>query len=388
MKQPCFKLCITPFFRYFAMFLIVSIALWGVLGFKTVLAWSTSTMQTSYNYATRSLYQDYTNENTPTSFVNCPDHKCFMFKVSSITGTTTALIKPQSDLGISDPYISNYAWHHNDIYTYLSTVASDGVYVLLPYESPFDAYQFLLVYSHVVTLSAFPLSPQGGINITATSTYANNPVYLSGSYINNGYYNQLDFDVNYDTYGQAIILDNVDIPSQSGIISWSRYLTLPYNGQYTAKIRLTHDTTGSTTAWSSPVTFNLTSSVTLAPVISTSTIDIGFMGTEICSSLFDISCNIKNVFIVLFQPSTNSVSQLVGYKTQIQNKPPFGYITILVNNLNNLSTTTATSSRPFDIVIPQGLRDLIFDPLKTGLTAILWLVSLVWLYNRLKHMQL
>lgn len=231
-------------------------------------------------------------------------------------------------------------------------------------------------------------NPYSYIDLTTTisKTYLNNPVTLSGNYVNADTYDQINFNIESITYGQTLNIPNIDIVLANGSFAWSKDFNMPYTGNFIAKVRLYNSSTASTTEWSSSISFGLASTTeVLNGNISTTT--VGVLGTEICDIL-DVACHLKNVLIVLFQPSTNSVNQLVSYKTQIQNKPPFGYITILITNLGNLSTTTATSSRPFNITIPTGLDDLIFNPLRIGLNALLWFVGLVWLYNRLKHIQL
>lgn len=232
-----------------------------------------------------------------------------------------------------------------------------------------------------------PIQVNSGVSISMTSqTYINNPINFTGTYINTATYDQINLNIISTSYGQTLFIPNIDIVLGNGVYLWNKNINMPYTGNYTVQARLYESSTGSTTLWSNSVSFGLASTTeVLNGNISTTT--VGVLGTEICDIL-DVACHLKNVLIVLFQPSTASVSQLVGYKTQIQNKPPFGYITILVTNLGNLSTTTATSSRPFNITIPTGLNDLIFNPLRVGLNALLWFVGLVWLYNRLKHIQL
>jgi len=103
---------------------------------------------------------------------------------------------------------------------------------------------------------------------------------------------------------------------------------------------------------------------------------------------FSISECFSDLLDYLFTPTEESLTAFTDIKDDLSTKAPFGYVTLLIDQIGDLSTTTASSSWPFHIVLPTFLVTYIFDPLKIGLGAILWFVALVWLYNRIKHIQL
>ena len=100
---------------------------------------------------------------------------------------------------------------------------------------------------------------------------------------------------------------------------------------------------------------------------------------------FSLSTCLTGIMSYLFTPSDASISQFTDLKIQIQNKPPFGYFNIIKDNLININSS---STEAFSFVIPEFIQTFIFEPFKIALGGILWFIGLVWLYNRLKHIQL
>jgi hypothetical protein len=147
------------------------------------------------------------------------------------------------------------------------------------------------------------------------------------------------------------------------------------------------------TAWSNTFNFSLASTTYNSGLQQgTSTIQQNIniltnLANQSCS-IIDIGCNVSKVLSFLFAPTQASLQQFTDLQEKIKNKPPFGYFNMITTNLNTISSTTASSTPAFDIVIPSFLETYIFNPLKIGIDAILWFVALVWLYNRLKQIQL
>ena len=237
------------------------------------------------------------------------------------------------------------------------------------------------------TLSDNPnyFTPISSSSLTITTTnnavFTGNPIYITAIYTNNADYDTIAWNLLNNTYAQVIITATSSIPlTQVANYAFQHPFNLGLTGSYSLAGQLQNSSTGSTSNWSNTLNFTLTSTGNATSTGSSSVLFI----PETCGS-FDFFCQLKNAFLWGLIPSADSLNQFVSLKTQIQNKPPFGYLTILTNNLSNATTTGATA---FTLTIPQYLKDFVFDPIKTGLSAILWFVGLIWLYKRLTHIQL
>lgn len=83
----------------------------------------------------------------------------------------------------------------------------------------------------------------------------------------------------------------------------------------------------------------------------------------------------------VFTPTTQSLSQYTNIAGLISTKAPFGYFPLIRNAINNnLSTTTSA----FNLTAIAPMEASVFAPLKTGITFILWLGFAMWIYNRLR----
>ena len=219
------------------------------------------------------------------------------------------------------------------------------------------------------------------ITTTNNAVFPGNPIYITAIYTNNADYDTIAWNLLNNTYSQVIVTATSSIPlTPVANYAFQHPFNLGLTGSYSLAGQLQNSSTGSTSNWSNTLNFTLTSTGNATSTGSSSVLFI----PETCGS-FDFFCQLKNAFLWGLIPSADSLNQFVSLKTQIQNKPPFGYLTILTNNLSNATTTGATA---FTLTIPQYLKDFVFDPIKTGLSAILWFVGLVWLYKRLTHIQL
>lgn len=84
----------------------------------------------------------------------------------------------------------------------------------------------------------------------------------------------------------------------------------------------------------------------------------------------------------LFTPSSAVLLRYTDLKNDIQDKPPFGYWGAVSTAFNNISASTT----PEYIIDTTNIT--LFAQLKTALGYILWLLFIVWLINRLRHLQL
>lgn len=249
-----------------------------------------------------------------------------------------------------------------------------------------DHYFGLLNDNGFFSITDFPVVVTSGVRLITpldTFSFSNNPIYFSGILSNAQNYDKLDFYIYYSTLGIQLDIASSTFVLPNYVTSWSRSINVPYVGSYNAKVKLVNTTTGSSTAWSNDVDFSLSSTtVSIYQHVSTSTVP--FIEEQICDP-FDFGCQLKNSLLWVVQPSPESIQQFSNLGDLIRNKPPLGYFTMLQTNMNNIN---ASSTAVFNIIIPTFIRTNIFEPLKTGLTGLMWFVGLVWLFNRLKQIQL
>lgn len=91
------------------------------------------------------------------------------------------------------------------------------------------------------------------------------------------------------------------------------------------------------------------------------------------------------MFVFLFVPSPETFTRFTELKASLQNKPPFGYVTVYTNALNGLGSATSTSSTT-DL---SQLSQLSF--IQTFKTILAWIVYIMfgfWAFNRFRHFSL
>lgn len=98
----------------------------------------------------------------------------------------------------------------------------------------------------------------------------------------------------------------------------------------------------------------------------------------------DISGCFQNALVYLFYPSTASISQYATLWTTVENKPPFGYVLAVQNAVGGF-TTSGTETFDFG-TLP--FVSTIFNPIRTGIAALLWLVFIVAFYHRLSTLDI
>jgi hypothetical protein len=181
----------------------------------------------------------------------------------------------------------------------------------------------------------------------------------------------------------------------AGLISWSRFLPFnPANAtiasstyyQIVAKIlsnpyRITLATATST------FYVNIAGSKIPQPYVY-----IGGSGTIVSTTTGQIlnGCNSKDINILqavlcwLFVPRIEKISQFGLLKTQIIDKPPVGYLSAISNII---TATTSTSTPIDDLIIPTGSASP-FTILRTALTWLLWFIFGIFIFNRLRYLDL
>jgi len=107
--------------------------------------------------------------------------------------------------------------------------------------------------------------------------------------------------------------------------------------------------------------------------------------SQIDCELFDIGCQFQKAMAFLFKPSNNALNRFSSIWVTISTKPPFGYVSTTITQLNTL---TSTSSAAFSFgTIP--FVDSIFLPFRALLASILWVIFFIsWYHFRLKHLDI
>lgn len=92
---------------------------------------------------------------------------------------------------------------------------------------------------------------------------------------------------------------------------------------------------------------------------------------------------LNDVLKFLFVPKQNVFDNFLGIFDLIKEKPPIGYFVLVTNSLTGLSTSTPVFS-------VEGMASVssIFDPLKTGLSMILWFMFTFWIFRRIANLEL
>jgi len=134
---------------------------------------------------------------------------------------------------------------------------------------------------------------------------------------------------------------------------------------------------------SSTITFTFINPKTGAPTgeISTSTLPQITCDPE--SGLFNYS--LCKLFTWLFIPDAEILNKYSNLAEGIKNKPPIGYYYAIKDVLSGFNSTTTPA---FELAQVSSLTNNIFNPLKTGISFILWLIFGFWLFNRIRHFEL
>lgn len=133
----------------------------------------------------------------------------------------------------------------------------------------------------------------------------------------------------------------------------------------------TQDGNGGITAASSTNSSNFTCDTTS-----------GFFSTSLCY-----------LYQTLFQPQQSTLQQFATLYTQVQNKPPFGYVTIFANSINGLAAATSTTGTlsttstfaMAGMLSVVGQISFFSDVRNYALTSILWLAFVFYVYKRFKY---
>ena len=156
-------------------------------------------------------------------------------------------------------------------------------------------------------------------------------------------------------------------------------ITLTSGGRYSIEWFMV-DADANVSLTSTPYQFGVVNATGLPDLIpNTPTI------TYLTCSTGDFFCYMQNALTWAFSVPPASFDQFYTLRDTLKTKAPFGYITSLFSVLGNFSDTGTST---FTLQSFTALNDLIFTPLRTGLTWLLVLLFAFGLYERFKHVQL
>jgi len=238
---------------------------------------------------------------------------------------------------------------------------------------------FQVIVETVTTGVTAIIKPEQGTTTPSTT------VDVKINYYNSGNADTLTLLLRDRVTNENIELPVFDFPINTGFDTFLTTLTLA-QGSYTLQAGLVNDTTGVSYGTLRNADFN---------VIQNSVVDVfgvdiydsdSLLGlsTTTCSILNITGC-FQNALVFAFVPSQNVFNGFLTLKDEIQNKPPFGYIALLITAFNDVSSETSPA---FTLASEDNITDSIFTPIKTGLAWILWFAFGIWLYKRVRSIDI
>jgi len=131
------------------------------------------------------------------------------------------------------------------------------------------------------------------------------------------------------------------------------------------------------------ITFTITGSDVPAGVSATTTLS---STTVLCTAdnwFLDGLCGMASYLLI---PSPESVARMVSIKDLVAEKPPLGYFTLIRASLLNL----AVGSSSQQLLSSSTAADLdgVFSPLRTGISALLWIAFAYWVVHKISTMDI
>lgn len=213
------------------------------------------------------------------------------------------------------------------------------------------------------------------------TTTASTTIDLIFQYNNvNGLYSEVDYVIkNNYTFLNTVQQGYFSIDSNEGFLYASTTLEA---GTYQIEAYLFNPITQAVQSY---VVNNFTVYQSILPdIIGFDPIDydtITGLATTTCS-FSNISGCFQNALVLVFYPSQDALTNFENLKETISKKAPFGYFTLLTGILDNFSES---ATPVFALEEEDNITSNIFDPLRTGMTWILWIVFGLWLYKRITH---
>jgi len=291
------------------------------------------------------------------------------------------------------------SWHYNASYSYVyiqfASVTGTGGLSFKGASSPSTSYPNTYAGPNVNTYLALA---EGGFSPTisavrvATPTpidYTQNPITFSGTYDNIDTFNQIQISLSNTTLNLQLNPYIVEIPPVNiANGSWSRTISLPFQGEYDGLARLWDSANATSTAW---VSFSFGLGATTTTSTSTQA-NIPGSPTPIDCGTFDIGCYIKNAVVWLFYPSEDSTSQFSNLT--LENRFPFSYAYQVKEMRDELFGASQTATTTIGVNVP-GFGQITFlsaallssvpyaSTIRTILGWVLWLMMIEYLYLRI-----
>jgi len=214
---------------------------------------------------------------------------------------------------------------------------------------------------------------------TSEYTSQNRPDVINISILANGFLGDQQVDT----------VQNFILPLQNG--TSSKVLTSTYNhsdGDYIAYVNFFNLTSNNLTFTQTGIIANYS---IVGGVVDSFSIDTVSDGLNITSQTQYQECSISNIYgcfvnalIFTFVPESNTFDRFVGLYETIENKPPFGYVTAIIDDLSGITSSTTPA---FDLSnIP--FIAAIFDPLKALLAIGLWVIYAFFFMGRLSKIDI
>jgi len=226
---------------------------------------------------------------------------------------------------------------------------------------------------------------------TNATSYESNPIEFAGLYTNVHTFNQIVFSLTNDSFSGSLYIPPISLPFTTAYSQpWSFERNLGFQGTYELKARLYDSVTGSTTPWTSTISFSLGTTT-----IATSTRDT-LPGAPLpldCSAI-DIGCHLKNAVMWTLYPSNQSIENFKSLNENLKGRSPFiyGYETPeLVNSLFNTSqtatTTISVTVNNFGTITFLSKEMLEAVPyastVRTIISYIIWLGTVLFIYRKI-----
>jgi len=223
------------------------------------------------------------------------------------------------------------------------------------------------------------------IEPTQATTTTTTTVDIEVDYFNSGNADVLTLFLWNRVTSQQVILPVFDFPINVGFDTATTTLDIA-EGSYTLQAILVNSSTGTQFGSIVDVDFNVISDVVseIFGVDIYDPDDLLFLATTTCS-IFNITGCFQNAMIFVFIPSIESFDKFIELKDLVVRKPPFGYFALLVGGLSGINST---STPAFTLATEDNITTNIFDPIRTGLTWLLWFGFGIWLYKRVKNLAL
>jgi len=117
---------------------------------------------------------------------------------------------------------------------------------------------------------------------------------------------------------------------------------------------------------------------------TTSLANVYSLATSTCD-FGNISGCFQNAIVWAFYPSRSTLDLLANAGQSVKNKPPFGYLFV---NVAAIQALNASGTAPVALAASAPITLYIFSPLDTGLASLFFFFFGVWLFQRVRHIEL